>query len=125
MSGENHDKLNAYLDSGGAICPFCGEDGGLEGAHSFEYEDGEVSLLVACAKCGEQHIQIYEFRSWIQDEDVTSNSDRFICPSCGEKISEDEYFEIHNEDFEGLYGEIVCEECGENVRAVFELKGYD
>ena len=48
MSGENHDKLNVYLDSGGAICQFCGEDGGLVGANSFEYKDGEIRFLVSC-----------------------------------------------------------------------------
>lgn len=125
MDDESNNNLRAYLESGGSICPFCGEDGGLEGAHSFEYEDGEVRWLIGCVKCGEQHTQIYEFKYWLQDEDVASNSDRCICPSCGEKIPEDEYFEIHNEGFEDLYGELVCEECGENVKAVFELKGYD
>lgn len=88
-------------------------------------EDGEVRFLVSCGECGEQHTQIYEFSYWIQDEDVASNCNRFICPSCGEIIPEDEYFEIHNEDFEGLYGDLVCEECGDNIKAIFELTGFD
>lgn len=113
-----------YLCNDGRTCPFCAKEGGVEGHHSFEYNDHEACLNVVCGECGEQYIEVYEFFGWKSGKDFVGN-DITTCPNCQIDLSE-EYIECLEIEGSGVVqGTLECPECSKELSAVFKLSRWE
>lgn len=62
------DDVNRYVEEGGAECPYCGDDGGIEGS-SVDIEQGQAYQEITCVSCGAYWTDCYRLERIIPGVD--------------------------------------------------------
>lgn len=123
MKKKSKVSLSSYIDSGGLLCPCCGEDGGIEWGHSLEHTDERVSINACCTNCGSLIVEEYVYNtSHCQNGEECSKYG--FCPKCNVEVEMSELSDLWGEDAGVLRGGAVCQKCNSEISVYFSLNGW-
>ena len=112
-----------YLEAGGFCCPLCGEDGGIEGGHSFEQTGDDITYAVLCSHCESLYNELYTFKSWSINS-APQGCPLQTCPRCGATIEDLTLDDILLGDGPVVTATVYCQACEQSTEAEFHLSGW-
>ena len=118
-------SLQEYIDKDGISCPFCGEEGGVEGSHSFDHLGQGACLDVVCILCGENYREVYRFSCWKNENEEAQSKTIESCPECGADISDENCENLIIESGGIVQGEINCPDCEAQLVPIFKLSNWE